>query len=83
METHTLFRFNHVVNSYLFRNAVHIFLRNACDFHYLARVNLTNLVLDVCCELRFANFSILADSQYFIDVDQIPIYFPHLRYTGR
>ena len=83
VKTHTLFRLYHVVDAYLLRNAVHVFLRNASNFHYLARVNLIDLALNVCCELRFANLSVLADTKYFIYVDQIPIDFSHLRYSSR
>ena len=71
------------MNAHLFRNAVHVLLRNASDFHYLARVHLIDLVLHVRRELRFANFSVLADAKYFIDVDQIPVHFPHLWNTSR
>jgi len=68
MKANAKFRLNQEVDPDFLMDGFHVIFANCIDLKNFAGVDFGVWRFLLCCKLRFANFSILTDSKYILDI---------------
>jgi hypothetical protein len=75
VKTHGLVTLDEVVQANFLLDTLHVLLGNLHNVNNLTSVNLVDLLLRFLLLLRLANFTVLTDTQHFLNVNKIVSYF--------